>query len=53
VSPLLAPLHKGLPPAFVQVAGFDPLRDEGFLYEKVLKNNGVSTRLIVYVLTGL
>ncbi|KAK7460826.1 hypothetical protein VKT23_008755 [Stygiomarasmius scandens] len=48
VSPLLAPSHKGLPPAFIQVAGFDPLRDEGFLYEKVLKNNGVSTRLIVY-----
>ncbi|KAK7460828.1 hypothetical protein VKT23_008757 [Stygiomarasmius scandens] len=48
VSPLLAPSHKGLPPAFIQVAGLDPLRDEGFLYEKILKDSGVSTRLIAY-----
>ncbi|THV05703.1 hypothetical protein K435DRAFT_712358 [Dendrothele bispora CBS 962.96] len=48
VSPLLASSHKGLPPVFIQVAGFDPLRDDGFLYEKVLKDNGVSTRLIAY-----
>jgi len=49
VSPLLAPSHKGLPPAFIQVAGLDPLRDEGFLYEKVLKDSDVSTRLIACV----
>ncbi|KAK7460935.1 hypothetical protein VKT23_008863 [Stygiomarasmius scandens] len=48
VSPLLAPSHKGLPPAFIQVNGFDPLRDEAYLYEKVLNKDGVSTKLIGY-----
>ncbi|KAL0577026.1 hypothetical protein V5O48_004960 [Marasmius crinis-equi] len=48
VSPLLLPTHRGLPPAFVQVCGLDPLRDEGLLYEKVLKEAGVPTKLEVY-----
>ncbi|KAI0077157.1 hypothetical protein K474DRAFT_1707592 [Panus rudis PR-1116 ss-1] len=47
-SVLLAPSHKGLPPAYLQVCGYDPLRDEGLLYEKVLKENGVPTKLDVY-----
>ncbi|KAL0068747.1 hypothetical protein AAF712_004076 [Marasmius tenuissimus] len=48
VSPLLLTTHKGLPPAFIQVCGLDPLRDEGLLYEKVLKEAGVPTKLVVY-----
>ncbi|KAG7090662.1 hypothetical protein E1B28_009761 [Marasmius oreades] len=48
VSPLLLSSHRDLPPAFLQVCGLDPLRDEAFLYEKVLKEAGVPTRLVVY-----
>lgn len=47
ISPLLAPSFKDLPPAYIQVAGADPLRDEGLLYEKFLKEAGVETRLDV------
>ncbi len=49
VSPLLAISHAGLPPAFIQVQELDPLRDEGILYENVLRQAGVSTKLIQYV----
>lgn len=47
VSPLLYPSHANLPPAIIQVAGLDLLRDEGILYAKVLKEAGVKTRLHV------
>ena len=48
-SPLLHPNLKELPPAFFQLGGLDPLRDEGLLYERVLREeNGVPTRLNVY-----
>ncbi|KAI0738332.1 Alpha/Beta hydrolase protein [Daedaleopsis nitida] len=46
ISPLLASEHAGLPPAFIQVMHYDPLRDDGILYEKVLREAGVTTRLI-------
>ena len=36
VSPLLAESFAGLPPAYVQVAGADPLRDEGMCYSQCL-----------------
>ncbi|KAF9261872.1 hypothetical protein L218DRAFT_1001189 [Marasmius fiardii PR-910] len=49
VSPLLLSSHKGLPPAFFQICGMDPLRDEAFLYEKVLKEAGVPTKFEVQV----
>ncbi|KAJ7463528.1 Alpha/Beta hydrolase protein [Mycena galericulata] len=48
VSPLLYPSHGGLPPAFIQVCGLDPLRDEAFLYEALLRGAGVKTKIIAY-----
>ena len=51
ISPLLYPSHANLPPAVVQVAGLDFLRDEGILYDKVLQEAGVPTKLFVYVVS--
>jgi len=45
-SPLLAPSHEGLPAAFVLVAGFDPLRDEGLEYADALSKAGVATEVV-------
>ncbi|KAJ8074464.1 hypothetical protein PM082_015365 [Marasmius tenuissimus] len=47
-SPLLLETHKGLPPAYLQVCGLDPLRDDGLIYEKVLREANVPTKLEVY-----
>jgi acetyl esterase len=41
VSPLLAESLKGLPPAFVLTAGFDPLVDEGSEYAERMRTDGV------------
>ncbi|KAL8392952.1 hypothetical protein RB595_002950 [Gaeumannomyces hyphopodioides] len=47
-SPLLAPSLAHMPPALVQVAGFDPLRDEGIAFSERLKGQGVASELHVY-----
>ncbi len=53
-SPLFAAFndpkgHAGMPPAYFQICGLDPVRDEGLLYEKVLREEyGVATKLDLY-----
>ena len=48
-SPLFAPDHSGLPPALVQVAEHDPIRDDGVRYAGVLRDAGVPVRFTEYV----
>jgi len=45
VSPLLFPDLEGLPATYIQVCGMDPLRDEAILYERLLKEAGVRTKI--------
>jgi acetyl esterase len=45
-SPMRAPAFKGLPPAFVLTAGYDPLRDEGAEYARTLEANDVPTTFV-------
>lgn len=48
VSPLLAPPPKGLAPALVVTAGFDPLKDEGRDYADQMEKAGVDCRYVDY-----
>ena len=47
-SPLLAKSLKGLAPAFVLLAGFDPLRAEGEAYAARLQEEGVPVTVATY-----
>ncbi len=40
-SPVEAESHAGLPPAYIEVAEFDCLHDDGVLYAKLLQASGV------------
>ncbi|MBK0392825.1 alpha/beta hydrolase [Ramlibacter algicola] len=47
-SPMLHESHAGLPPAFVLVAGYDPLRDEGVAYADKLNAAGTRASLVSF-----
>jgi acetyl esterase len=49
VSPLLAADLAGLPPALIQVAEHDPLREDGARYAAALRSAGVPVRFTEYV----
>ena len=45
-SPLRAATFRGLAPAFILTAGYDPLRDEGAEYARMLEENDVPTTFV-------
>jgi acetyl esterase/lipase len=47
-SPLRAETLAGMAPAYLAVAGYDPLRDEGIAYAERLRRAGVPTQLELY-----
>jgi acetyl esterase len=48
VSPAAAPNHADLPPALIQTAEYDPLRDQGEAYGDLLRAAGVPARVTRY-----
>jgi acetyl esterase len=49
ISPLRAADLAGLPPALIQVAEHDPLREDGVRYAAALRSAGVPVRFTEYV----
>ncbi|KAI0363001.1 Alpha/beta hydrolase fold-3 [Pilatotrama ljubarskyi] len=49
LSPFLQPSFEGLPPAYLQICGMDPLRDDGLLYAEKLESAGVPAKVDVYL----
>ncbi|KAH6683995.1 Alpha/Beta hydrolase protein [Halenospora varia] len=48
-SPLLHPAgHHNLPPAYIQICGLDPARDDGFIYDNILREAGNKTLVDIY-----
>jgi acetyl esterase len=47
-APLRATDLAGLPPALLQVAGFDPLRDEALAYGAALRRAGNAVTVVEY-----
>jgi acetyl esterase/lipase len=48
-TPLASSLHHKLPPIYFQICGLDPLRDEAFIYERMLREeHGIKTKVDVY-----
>jgi acetyl esterase/lipase len=43
MSTVLASSHANLPPTFFQICGLDPLRDDAFLYDRLLREAGCKT----------
>ncbi len=41
-SPVEAESHADLPPAYIEVAEFDCLHDDGVLYAEILRDNGIA-----------
>ena len=48
-SPLTAPDHTNLPPALIQTAQLDPIRDDGARYAEALARAGNQVRYTEYV----
>ncbi|KAH7042787.1 hypothetical protein B0J12DRAFT_539969, partial [Macrophomina phaseolina] len=40
--------HVSMPSVYIQVCSQDPLMGDGLVYERVLKGNGIKSRLGVY-----
>lgn len=40
--------HSAIPPTYFQVCGLDGLRDESIIYERILQDDMISTRLDLY-----
>jgi acetyl esterase len=48
ISPALKTQLRGLPPALILTAGFDPIRDDGLAYTGLLRKAGVPVELLHY-----